>query len=538
MPEPTPGSPTTPRADPGFPVTWDVASDAELTWEHDDMHTPFCLAPLAWDYGHVVEQGFGYRYDRLGLGIQVRARVVNGYLYFCYLANGFDDAYVIKKREHAPLADAYWRRAVPELRSLYGWIADVPVDDLPAADLAEAWEGAWQRTERAWQIHFYAISGPYQVLDDLADFYEAVVPDATPGEALRLIQGRLDDLEDVDTRLGRLVDMAGASVEVRAALATEPVPAMDAIAALPGGVAFVTELEEFLRLHGHLGQGFDDLGLASWAEEPSRVLADVARRLEHPPEPADERSRRLTGEADALAADVRLRLAGDDERLAEFERLLALGREIGPLTEVHNYWIDRMAQARLRTFCMRTGARLAREGIFDQADDILYLRRAEVPALISAPADVRPHIAARRAEHAHFRTVVPPRVIGRPTSDEPGGRFDGVRFAKEDDAVVRGTGASVGIVTGPARVVLGPDDFERVQPGDILVAPSSNPSWVALFAIAGGLVTNTGGVLSHAAVVAREFGLPAVVGTGDATTRIVDGQMLELDGTTGFVRLR
>ena len=102
---------------------------------------------------------------------------------------------------------------------------------------------------------------------------------------------------------------------------------------------------------------------------------------------------------------------------------------------------------------------------------------------------------------------------------------------------MRGTGASAGIVTGPARVVLGPDDFERVQPGDILVAPSSNPSWVALFAIAGGLVTNTGGVLSHAAVVAREFGLPAVVGTGDATTRIGDGQMLELDGTTGFVRL-
>ena len=102
---------------------------------------------------------------------------------------------------------------------------------------------------------------------------------------------------------------------------------------------------------------------------------------------------------------------------------------------------------------------------------------------------------------------------------------------------MRGTGASAGIVRGPARVVLGPEDFERVRPGDIIVAPSSNPSWVPLFTIAGGLVTNTGGVLSHAAVVAREFALPAVVGTGDATTRIADGQMLELDGTTGFVRL-
>ena len=90
---------------------------------------------------------------------------------------------------------------------------------------------------------------------------------------------------------------------------------------------------------------------------------------------------------------------------------------------------------------------------------------------------------------------------------------------------------------GPARVTLTQEDFGSVQPGDIIVCPSSNPSWVPLFAIAGGLITNTGGVLSHAAVVAREFALPAVVGTGDATTRIADGRLVEIDGTTGIVRL-
>ena len=93
------------------------------------------------------------------------------------------------------------------------------------------------------------------------------------------------------------------------------------------------------------------------------------------------------------------------------------------------------------------------------------------------------------------------------------------------------------MVRGPARVTLSQDDFGRIQPGDIIVCPSSNPSWVPVFTIAGGLVTNTGGVLSHAAVVAREFGLPAVVGTGDATTRIADGRLVEIDGTAGTVRL-
>jgi pyruvate,water dikinase len=86
-------------------------------------------------------------------------------------------------------------------------------------------------------------------------------------------------------------------------------------------------------------------------------------------------------------------------------------------------------------------------------------------------------------------------------------------------------------------VILDQGSFGSVEPGDIIVCPSSNPSWVALFAIAGGLITNTGGVLSHAAVVAREFALPAVVGTGDATTRIANGRTVELDGSTGIVRL-
>ncbi len=102
---------------------------------------------------------------------------------------------------------------------------------------------------------------------------------------------------------------------------------------------------------------------------------------------------------------------------------------------------------------------------------------------------------------------------------------------------LRGIGASPGIVRGTARVTLGPDDFGRIQPGDIIVCPSSNPSWVPVFAIAGGLVTNTGGVICHAAVVAREFGLPAVVGVADATELVADGRLVEIDGGRGLIHL-
>jgi pyruvate,water dikinase len=241
--------------------------------------------------------------------------------------------------------------------------------------------------------------------------------------------------------------------------------------------------------------------------------------------------------ADMLARGARDRLAGDPERLARFEELLAAARQIGPLTETHNYWIDRMVQSRLRRFAWRVGARLVEARVLGAVDDILFLRRAEVPELLRRPEDRRTVVAERRAEHEHRSGTRPPAKVGRPSDDEDGDRFEGSTIKAGSADEVRGTGASAGIVRGPARVVIDQAAFRNVQPGDIIVCFSSNPSWVPLFAIAGGLVTDTGGVLSHAGVVAREFGLPAVVGTREGTVKIADGQMVEVDGSSGVVRL-
>jgi phosphohistidine swiveling domain-containing protein len=527
-----------------FPIVWSDPADADRSWDIDGMHAPFCLAPLAWDYCELLSPGMSYEYRRLAVPFVFHAKVFNGYLYFSFEAlvpDGEQEAvfeqYLGAKRARMPLTVDYWERALIELRELYDWIDSVKVDALAAEHLAEAWEGAWDRAQRAWEIHFHAITGPYQVMNDLADLYESVIEGAPPGEAMRLIQGSIDELVDVDAGLGRLTALAAASPTVDAAIRATPRPSIDDLAALPEASDFIVELRRFLEAHGHLGQGFDDLGLASWAEEPSMVISDLATRLERPVEPADERAARLGLEADALADAFRARLADEPERLTAFEELLATARRIGGITETHNYWIDRMAQARLRTLAIRVGERLAREGVIERRHDVLYLRRAEVRELVRSPSDRRAVVAERRAEHERWSAIKPPEVIGKPSDETSSGRFSGVRYSKEAEDIVRGTGASAGVARGPARVVLGPPDFERVMPGDIIIAPSSNPSWIPLFAIAGGLVANTGGVLSHAAVVAREFALPAVVGTGDATTRIADGRIVELDGTTGYVRL-
>jgi phosphohistidine swiveling domain-containing protein len=537
--------------DPAFPVDFDDPSDAELAWEWDDMHMPFAVAPLAGDFVRVVGSGFddpNIRYSDVGFGTfpqRWHCAVWNGYSYFAIRRNyspeerpAVIERYTAMARSRIEVTDAYWREELlPELHRAYDRIESVPVETGSGHEVAAAWESAWQAAERAWAIHFDAILGPYQVMDDLADAYEVANPGAPPGEALRLAQGGHHELLDVELGAEQLAALAAASPGVSDALRAG-VRSIEALGELPGGREFIAALEAFLGRHGHLGQSVDDLSLESWGEEPGNLLTELAKRLEHTPEPAEERRARLEREAGELADAARARLADRPDDLAKFEHALRYARSIGFLTEVHNYWIDRKSQARIRSLAMRVGHRLVSEGVIDQANDVLYLHRGEIAELLRTPRNRRPIIDARRSEHARQQRITPPRYVGRPPPAPIAvDRFDGTRIDSTEADVLRGTGASSGVVRGPARVVLTSREFDRIMPGDIIVCPSSNPSWVPVFTIAGGLVTNTGGVLSHAAVVAREFGLPAVVGVANATTTIRDGQLLEIDGVAGTVRL-
>lgn len=537
-----------------FPVVWEDPTDPTLTWDRDDMHMPFALGPLSADYIRTLGEGFNFRYTYHGdFPQRWRARVWNGYAYFAMAHNapeeerpGIAERWQAAMRRQVEVTEAWWRdEALPEIRQLEAGVRTIPVEDLAPVALAEAWDRAWAATLRMWEIHFIAIEGAYTAVEQLADFYDALIPDAPPGEALRLIGGAASELVEVEVGVEGLARIAKAHPELERMLTTGAQSTAgshrairpDDLANIDGGPAFLAALDAFLEAHGHLGQAFDDLSEASWTDEPAMLLAQIGQHLVSPPEAAEVRRLRLRAGADALAEAVRERLVGEPDKAVEFERLLAYGRAIGPLTEVHNYWIDRLAQARIRTMALRVGRRLVANGTFDAPDEVLFLFRDEVRAEIERPTDRRPLIATRRAELARWATLSPPMIIGVDPGKRESDRFDGERFTSDDPRTLHGTGASAGIVRGTARVTLAPADFARLQPGDIIVCPSSNPSWVPVFVTAGGLVTNTGGVLSHAAVVAREFGLPAVVGTGDGTTRIQDGATVEIDGTLGTVRL-
>jgi pyruvate,water dikinase len=183
--------------------------------------------------------------------------------------------------------------------------------------------------------------------------------------------------------------------------------------------------------------------------------------------------------------------------------------------------------------------------VIDTADDVFYLRLEELKELAGAtgPEDVRTTVSSRRDDLERWGRLIPPRTLGR----EPSGGSDapplmrrflghGVDVSTEP-RVVTGNPASRGTARGRARVIMSLNDGHRLEPGDILICPSTAPPWTPLFAIAAAVVTDSGGMLSHSAIVAREYAIPCVVGTQVGTRKILDGATITVDGAQGLVRI-
>ena len=193
-----------------------------------------------------------------------------------------------------------------------------------ARTLAAAWTDAWEAGHRAWAIHFIAIMGPYQAVEDLADLYEKVIPGAPSAEAMNLMQGYGDDLFAVELGSEALAAAASATPAVASALRAGEATRED-LRAVDGGAAFVAQLDAFLAEHGHLGQACDDFILASWIEEPDVYLAELAKRIGRPAVSATRRRDRLRAEADVLGGPA-ARAPGGSARGARALRAAARPR--------------------------------------------------------------------------------------------------------------------------------------------------------------------------------------------------------------------
>jgi pyruvate,water dikinase len=284
--------------------------------------------------------------------------------------------------------------------------------------------------------------------------------------------------------------------------------------------------EEFLRRHGFHGTLEGDIAGRVWREDPTPVrrLAQIYGKQDDDKDPRRGAIRRAD-ERQAAEAELLARMPGPVSRAAA-RLVLSMARRNMPMRGIGKASFLRSLDI-ARASARRIGELLVAEGILDAVDDVMYLTADEITAAI--PTDARILVADRKAEQARYRAFeIPTAFWGAP---QP---FIQVTEATTTDAELAGIGASAGVVEGTVRVVDDPS-FAEVEAGEILVAATTDPSWASVMLISAALVVDIGGALSHAAVVARELGIPCVVNTGTGTKRLVTGDRVRVDGTQGTV---
>lgn len=361
--------------------------------------------------------------------------------------------------------------------------------------------------------------------------------DVEPGEWDEMLRGLPHNVTTgMDLELWALATRIRADAEASAALreATAAVLALrytsrDLPAQLQRGLA------EFLARHGHRAVAEIDVGMPRWSDDPTYVLGVLVNylRLEDPELAPNVQFSRGSRAAEAAVAALVSRVRRRSRlRAAAVRWSLRRVRELVGLRETHKDYLVRVL-AHVRGQLEVVGCQLAAAGMLRRPEDVFFLDLVEARAGL-AGTDLRAVVVQRREDYQRElrRRQVPRIMLSDGTQPEALANPD----HQPADGQLTGTPASAGTVTGTARVVLDPVGA-RLEPGEILVAPSTDPGWTPLFLTAGGVVMEMGGANSHGAVVAREYGIPAVVGVPDATLRITSGQQITVAGATGLVEL-
>jgi len=511
-----------------FPITWDDPEDARLCWRFDIEHSPDVITPLGFDlYFGPFLNGFGW----------LRATLQNYYVYdwwpddsFEKAADNFDTAQVASAARH------FWDKIVPEVEGYTQRFLRTDFDALSDSDLAAEIAKLPAMRTRCGRLHTLALFPHGFGMQLLIDTYKELVAEDDLA-AVRLVQGYGNRSVDAGRALWQLSRLAASIPRARDRLQrvdrTSAGECMAAIRREPEARLFLEAFATFLDDYGWRTDLFE-FAMPTWAEDPQIPLCQLRAYLEMPDYDPDAEQQRLVEEREEAVAETLSRLPPDDAK--RLRAVIDAASHVVSLQEDHNFYIDQRCAFSPRRLVLAAARRLVSKGALAEAADVFYLRSGDLLAALGGETRDAPSIAGRtKAEMERWSTVTPPRTIGAPPpAEEPAAPAP---LRDHGSQELSGNGASAGIARGPARVLMSLAEADRLRPGDVLVARTTMPAWTPLFAAACAVVTETGGVLSHAAVVAREYGIPAVLNVVDATRLLREGQPVEVDGNRGTVRV-
>jgi len=450
----------------------------------------------------------------------------------------------------ARVGELWSEELLPEVRRHLDVMASRDVALLTDADLHGALSDAIERGARLAQIHMEIVFPAYLAISEFEELYNDLFSPEDQFEAHRLLQGLPNKTVEFGHELWKISRSARWSPGVMEVLDREPAErVVGALRRAYAGRPFLAELTAYLEEYGHRSSMWGLTG-RTWLEDPAPViknLKDYSRQPDHA-SPIRELER-LAAERESAVAAARERLAGYPAPVREqFEVMLRAAQDGIRISEDHGFYIDAAGLSQIRRVVLEAGRRLAIAGAIDHHEDVFMLTADELLDGLADPAGTEfiDTVSERRDEMERYAGVTPPPALGSmPPGPPPDSamtrlmsKFTGSPAApSESPNEVRGSAGSSGKVVGVARVVSSLEDAARLQPGEILVAATTAPPWTPLFATTAAVVTDSGGMLSHCAVVAREYAIPAVVGTGNGTAAIADGQTIEVDGSAGIVRI-
>lgn len=570
--------------DENFPVEWESEQEKKLFWVYDDLHCPRPVSPMYDDIANWVNT-CDHMFRRFGTPFASDwiKKVVNGYLYTAAVpcdpdmavpSTEFGNVYFPRvpkdDPEYAAKIGAYlgavlptyganfptwWaERLVPEMAGNLAYLEE-KIDDyenIPLMEWAVILEDAIDIVDRHWKIHWMLnFSQLSATLALRAALGAAIGGEDKIEQKHEEILGRLqnsyaDRNWDAIELLVSLKDRIKEDPVLMAAFANEN--GADILAALEateeGRDFIVSGLKVYQREFGWHAVWSHEFIYPSRFETPEPVLDVIKGYLDSD---YDHRPVVAHLEQDIKAAAEEL-LEGieDGDELEALKAANEINMLMAPLTPDHHFYIDQGTHQHTRVVLICIGRKLVEMGLLDEPDDVIYLKYNELRYLMGDPSllDARAIVAERRATRAEQEKIRPPDFIGTATEDQLQfpylnlwGFPEKLGFDTETAGRVEGLGVSPGVIEGIAKVVSSPAEFDEVKPGDIMVCQMTNPAWTPLFAIIGGIVCDAGGMVAHPAVMAREFGIPGVTGTGIATREIKTGDRLRVDGTNGVVEI-
>jgi pyruvate, water dikinase len=558
-------------------------------WFQDSMHWGVAMTP--WDSTHLefaiasLAQ-FNSRHYSIPPADGVDFRVLYGYPYFSPVAvdpekiepripefmkraghyfMNWDELYanwLVKVKENIDALDAIDFSPLPEIEDLEVVISGQGTGS--GYRLQAEYHRFKDLSLRTWQYHFEFLNLGYAAYLDYFGFCKQAWPSIPDLAIARMVAGVEVDLFKPNEKLKDLAHLAVDSGIARVFDTPDDVSGIaTALSGSDAGKAWQAAWDDasdpWFNFSSGTGFYYFDKTWIDYPEIPYAFVRDYITKIEA----GDDISRpieQVIAERDRIIEEYTDLLLTDEDK-ATFAGKLGLARTVFPYVENHNFYIEHWTMSRFWVKLRELGAIVAKEGFIADPEDIVYFKRDEIDEVLwdmyaawavnapaAGPTYWPPKIAQRKRWVESFKAWNAPKALGEPPEvvTEPftimlwGITSDSVKGwlgAEGGEGGISGMAASPGIAEGPARLVFNAEDIGKVLDGEILVAPITAPSWAPVFPKIRACVTDIGGMMSHAAIVCREYGVPAVTGTGFGTTQIKNGQRIRVDGSAGTVEI-